>query len=167
MAFNSWAMVIKLLVTDVAANLALTINVALYNNNTAHSVVTQIQSIAGIIRKIKPDLSWPVCSQQKGYKTKKPITLPHSSFSLGLSCFACVCTCLSVLNPWGIRLHTLHLNYHWIIRRTLGLFWIKEFQIDRSVVDGHDGSILTPQCQLLISESTVLMAVRGILFIGT
>lgn len=42
MAFNSWAMVIKLLVTDVAANLALPINVALYNDNTAPGVVTQI-----------------------------------------------------------------------------------------------------------------------------
>lgn len=54
MAFNSWAMVIKILVTDVATNLALPINVALYNDNTAHGVVTQIQSIAGIIGETNP-----------------------------------------------------------------------------------------------------------------
>lgn len=54
MASNLWAVVIKLLVTDVAANLALAINVALYDDNTAPGVVAQIQSLAGIIRKINP-----------------------------------------------------------------------------------------------------------------
>lgn len=113
----------------------------------------------------KPDLSWPVCSQQKGYKTKKKKKAHHAAtFILHTGPFLfCLrlYLCLSVLNPWGIHLHTLHLYYHWIIGSTLGLFWVKDFQIDRSVVDEQDGSILTPQCQLLISEPSVLTAVGG------
>lgn len=131
-------------------------------------IVTQIQSLAGIIRKINPIWADRCALSRRDTTQKRPITLPHSSFSLDVSCFACVCTCLSVLNPWGIHLHTLHLYYHWIIRRTLGLFSNKDFQIDRSVE--HDGTILTPKCRLLISESTVLTTFpreHGSTFIGT
>lgn len=72
MAFNSRAMVIKLLVTDVAANLALPINVALYNNNTAPGVVTQIQSLAGIIRKINPTWADRCALSRRDTKQKSP-----------------------------------------------------------------------------------------------
>lgn len=126
-----------------------------YHFQETKDSLTQIIVVKIINKLILIDGSWQVNSQQQ--HTHQVITfIVH---------YEHVCVCCFVHFSVYICVQCMCINSTFCSAHRGDL--LKECEIDWSAIDGQNGSIRTPQCQLLISGSIMLIAAWDSLFIGT